>query len=269
MSASNNSFPTIKGICMVLYINLVNCKIHINSLGLLDAAYTIETKGYLVPSLTKPQDETTTRQTSLVLDYLKTVLVLFFLFLGATLGTNPLQDHAPKVEREESKDVERLWQRLDTRQPENKKNLSLASSDSQIYAHNTPILHKNIDTQRLFYFFTSLALYPKRVVLANIKPSRTTVDITSAVTSQTWLGYHRKMEHLTTFLLERAKHCKCMGAISGFNPHATEVYPLPHLGHNLTNQQRLDQMQETESEEGYCKLQGIQEMTLICNNSGR
>jgi hypothetical protein len=33
---------------------------------------------------------------------------------------------------------------------------------------------------------------PKRVVPAKITPSRMAVDITSAVTSQTWLGYHRK-----------------------------------------------------------------------------
>ncbi|PRP85086.1 hypothetical protein PROFUN_07270 [Planoprotostelium fungivorum] len=30
---------------------------------------------------------------------------------------------------------------------------------------------------------------------------------------------------------------QCMGAISDFNPRATEVYPLPHLGYNLINQQ--------------------------------
>ncbi|PRP73447.1 hypothetical protein PROFUN_16634 [Planoprotostelium fungivorum] len=41
-----------------------------------------------VLSLTKPQDETKTRQTSLVSDRLETVSVLFFLFLGDT-GNEP------------------------------------------------------------------------------------------------------------------------------------------------------------------------------------
>ncbi|PRP73357.1 hypothetical protein PROFUN_16791 [Planoprotostelium fungivorum] len=109
-----------------------------------------------------------------------------FSFRG-TPGTNPLQDHAPRVEREESKDIERL----------------LAKA-----CHMTTRDEKNL---------------------------RMAVDITSAVTSQTWLGYHRKAIW-TTFSLKRAN---ALEQFSDFNPRATEVYPLPHLGYDLTDQQLI------------------------------
>ncbi|PRP80182.1 hypothetical protein PROFUN_12140 [Planoprotostelium fungivorum] len=115
-----------------------------------------------VLSLTKPQDETKTRQTSLVSDRLETVSVLFFLFLGDT-GNEPFARPRTKS-REGGKDEKNL--RL-----VNKSDLSLSPFD--FITHNCHPC-------------------PKRVVPAKITPSRMAIDITSAVTSQTWLGYHRK-----------------------------------------------------------------------------
>ncbi|PRP73721.1 hypothetical protein PROFUN_16609 [Planoprotostelium fungivorum] len=100
-----------------------------------------------VLSLTKPQDETKTRQTSFVSDCLETVSVLFFLFSGDT-GTNPLQDHTPRVEREESEDVERLLAKachMTTRDEKNlrlvnKSDLSLSPFD--FITHNCPSMSK-------------------------------------------------------------------------------------------------------------------------------
>ncbi|PRP87229.1 hypothetical protein PROFUN_01491 [Planoprotostelium fungivorum] len=59
-----------------------------------------------VLSLTKPQDKTKMRQTSLVSDRLETVSRFYSFSFPGIPGTNPLQDYAPRVEREESKDIE-------------------------------------------------------------------------------------------------------------------------------------------------------------------
>ncbi|PRP75390.1 hypothetical protein PROFUN_15726 [Planoprotostelium fungivorum] len=160
-----------------------------------------------VLSLTKPQDETKTRQTSLVLDRLETVSVLFFLFLGDTRN-EPFARPRTKS-REGGKDEKNL--RL-----VNKSDLSLSPFD--FITHNGPSMSKEGSAckdnaikngRRPLYLHPRLSLY--------LSPS--------------------DMERWTTFSLERAK--QCTGAISDFNPRATEVYPLPHLGYDLTDQQLI------------------------------
>lgn len=111
-------------------------------------------------------------------DRLETVSGLFFLFLGDT-GNKPFARPRTKSREEESEDVERLLAKACHMTTRDEKNLRLVNKSDLSLSPFDFITH-------------NCHPCPKRVVPAKITPSRMAVDITSAVTSQTWLGYHRK-----------------------------------------------------------------------------